>query len=167
MEKININDIKPAEYNPRMINDEDYAKLQKSITTFGLGDPIIGNLKNNIIIGGHQRYKALLDENVEELQLLKMFDIGYLFHETNFTVPDEIHEKGLNIALNKISGEFIEEKLQPLLEEINISNLDIQVTRFEEIEPQDIEITVPTEHVGSSNRTYLKFGNTTISAQKN
>ena len=92
MDKISINDIKPAEYNPRMISDEDYGKLQKSISTFGLVDPIIINLKNNVIIGGHQRYKALLDENVTELQLLKMGDIGYVFYETSFNVPDFFDE---------------------------------------------------------------------------
>ena len=139
MDKISIKDIKPAEYNPRMISDEDYGKLQKSINTFGLVDPIIINLKNNVIIGGHQRYKALLDENVKELQLLKMGDIGYVFHETSFNVPDEIHEKSLNLALNKISGEFVEEKLKPLLEEVNLSNLDIDVTGFDKLDLDDFE----------------------------
>ena len=137
MEKININNLKPAEYNARRINDEDYKKLQKSISTFGLVDPIIINLRNNVIIGGHQRYKALLDKNVKELQLLKMGDIGYVFYETNFTLPDELHEKGLNLALNKLTGEFIEEKLQPVLEELTLSDFNIEVTCFDELDLDD------------------------------
>ena len=137
MEKINIKEIKPAEYNPRRISDEDYEKLQNSISTFGLVDPIIINLRNNVIIGGHQRYKALLDKNVKELQLLKMGDIGYVFYETDFTLPDELHEKGLNLALNKITGEFIEEKLQPVLEELTLSDFNIEVTGFDKLDLDD------------------------------
>ena len=137
MEKINIKEIKPAEYNPRRISDEDYKKLQNSISNFGLVDPIIINLRNNVIIGGHQRYKALLDKNVKELQLLKMGDIGYVFYETDFTLPDELHEKGLNLALNKITGEFIEEKLQPILEELTLSDFNIEVTGFDKLDLDD------------------------------
>ena len=46
IEHIKITDLKPAEYNPRRISDEDYQKLKNSISTFGLVDPIIVNLKN-------------------------------------------------------------------------------------------------------------------------
>lgn len=37
METIKITDLKPAEYNPRRISDEDYQKLKNSIGTFGFG----------------------------------------------------------------------------------------------------------------------------------
>ena len=165
MDKISIKDIKPAEYNPRMISDEDYGKLQKSINKFGLVDPIIVNLKNNVIIGGHQRYKALLDKNVKELQLLRMGDIGYAFNETSFTVPDEIHEKGLNIALNKISGEFVEEKLQPLLEEINLSDFDVEVTGFSELEIGDLDVSID-EPINDKYSTKIQTPEYTIKGEK-
>ena len=137
--RIHINNLKPAEYNPRMISDEDYEKLKKSIREFGLVDPIIVNLKNNTIIGGHQRYKVLLDENITDLKLLRMGDIGYVFQEKDLQIESDIHEKGLNLALNNINGEFVEEKLQPLLEEVNLSNLDIEVTGFDKLDLEDFK----------------------------
>lgn len=85
-EKININVFKPADYNPRRISDEDYKKLSKSISEFSLVDSIIVNLKNNIIIEGHQRYQVLLDENVTDLLLLRLEDIGYLLTDTDLQV---------------------------------------------------------------------------------
>ena len=60
--KIKITDIVPARYNPRKISNEDYNKLSNSINEFGLVDPIIINLSNKHIIGGHQRYQILLNE---------------------------------------------------------------------------------------------------------
>ena len=41
IEHIKITDLKPEEYNPRRISEEDYRKLKNSISTFGLVDPII------------------------------------------------------------------------------------------------------------------------------
>ena len=70
-EKIRLTDIKPSTYNPRTITDNEYSKLTRSIQDFGLVDPIIINLKNNKIIGGHQRYKVLLDEYTSNNEYLK------------------------------------------------------------------------------------------------
>ena len=47
IKKIKIDDIKPASYNPRKIQQKDFEKLSNSIKEFGLVDPIIINLKNN------------------------------------------------------------------------------------------------------------------------
>ena len=59
VKEININDIHEAEYNPRTISNTELTKLKNNIQEFGIVDPIIVNLKNNTIIGGHQRYKVL------------------------------------------------------------------------------------------------------------
>lgn len=61
-EKININNIKPSDYNPRKISDTEYNKLSQSISEFGVISPIIINFRNNHIIGGHQRYDVLYDK---------------------------------------------------------------------------------------------------------
>ena len=60
VEEIKLKDLIPAEYNPRKISDKELKKLQKSIQHYGRVDPIIINLKNNKIIGGHQRFDALI-----------------------------------------------------------------------------------------------------------
>ena len=61
--KRKLNDLKPAEYNPRKIltpNDFEYQSIAASIEEFGYVDPIIIN-SDNTIIGGHQRRLVMLD----------------------------------------------------------------------------------------------------------
>lgn len=153
IEHIKITDLKPAEYNPRRISDEDYQKLKNSISTFGLVDPIIINLKNMHIVGGHQRYDVLLDEHMmdndflAELPMIRLGDVGFVFTDTNLSIADDDHEKALNLALNKISGEWDELKLQPLLEELELSPIDIQLTGFSEPELEELNIDT-TEETG-------------------
>ena len=55
---IEINNLNPAEYNPRQISNKQYEDLKASIDKFGLVDPIIIN-SDNTVIGGHQRLKVL------------------------------------------------------------------------------------------------------------
>lgn len=149
IEHIKITDLKPAEYNPRRISDEDYQKLKNSISTFGLVDPIIVNLKNMHIVGGHQRYDVLLDEHMldndflAELPMIRLGDVGFVFTDTELSIRDDDHEK----ALNKISGEWDELKLQPLLEELELSPIDIQLTGFSEPELEELNIDT-TEETG-------------------
>lgn len=153
IEHIKITDLKPAEYNPRRISDDDYQKLKNSISTFGLVDPIIVNLKNMHIVGGHQRYDVLLEEHMldndflAELPMIKLGDVGFVFTDTNLSIADDDHEKALNLALNKISGEWDEQKLQPLLEELELSPIDIQLTGFSEPELEELNIDT-TEETG-------------------
>ena len=151
IEHIKITDLKPAEYNPRRISDEDYQKLKNSISTFGLVDPIIVNLKNMHIVGGHQRYDVLLDEHMldndflAELPMIRLGDVGFVFTDTELSIRDDDHEKALNLALNKISGEWDELKLQPLLEELELSPIDIQLTGFSEPELEELNIDTTEE----------------------
>ena len=146
IEKIKITDIKPAEYNPRSISSEELTKLTNSINTFGLVDPIIINLKNNKIIGGHQRYEVLINQYMlnnefyAELNLIRMGDIGWIFTETDLTVEDEDHEKALNLALNKISGEWDFEKLTELLDELDLNGFDISLSGFDGLDDLDFDL---------------------------
>lgn len=140
IEKIKITDIVPAEYNPRQISDEELTKLSNSINEFGLVDPIIINLKNNRIIGGHQRFDVLINEYMldndfyAELNILKFGDIGWVFTDTDLRIESEEHEKALNLALNKISGEWDSVKLKDLLNELDMSDFDIELTGFDDLE---------------------------------
>jgi len=68
---------------------------------FGYVDPIIVN-KDMTIIGGHQRYKVLVDLGYDELDCVVV------------DLPKD-REKALNIALNKTSGEWDEALLIDLL----------------------------------------------------
>ena len=139
LDKIRITDIEPADYNPRQINNEQYSKLSRSIQDFGLVDPIIINLQNNKIIGGHQRYKVLLDgytSNDEDLYLLKLGDIGWVFPSTDLKIESDEHEKALNILLNQqnLMGEWDNQKLELILTELDDVSFDLEMTGFDDYE---------------------------------
>lgn len=143
LEIINIKDITPAEYNPRKMRDEEFRNLVKSMDEFGVVDPLTVNLKNNTIIGGHQRYSVLYqqDDN-QQLYLLRLGDIGWAFPSTDLKIKDEAHEKALNLALNRIKGEFDVIKLNPILEELSEFNLD-RLTGFD-VDLDDVSYNIAT-----------------------
>lgn len=122
IEKANINDLISPDWNPRQITEEEMEKLKNSIKEFGYVDPIIVNQHNNHIVGGNQRYLALKELGYNEVEVLYINE------------PDILKEKAMNIALNKISGEWDQDKLDVVLEEIQLSDIDITLTGFDEIE---------------------------------
>ena len=124
---INIEKLKPAEYNPRkdlQPEDEEWRKIQRSIEEFGYVDPIIVN-SDMTVIGGHQRLKVLKD-------------LGYTEIECNVVDLDKTREKALNIALNKISGEWDNQKLEELLAELKSLDFDLDITGFNPDELNEI-----------------------------
>ncbi len=117
---INIADLKPAKYNPRKDlkpGDKEYEQLKKSILAFGYVDPIIVNSRNNVVIGGHQRLKVLAE-------------LGNTTVDVSIVDLDEQKEKALNIALNKISGEWDMPLLQDILFELNTDGFDLDSIGF-------------------------------------
>lgn len=149
-EKIKLTDIIPAPYNPRQINQTEYDKLTQSINEFGFVDPIIINLKNNHIIGGHQRYDVLLNNHIQnntqyhELNLIRLGDIGWIFPDTDLKIKNNDYEKALNIALNKISGEWDTNKLETLFNELNINNFDLDLTGFDNLDFEELDLNIET-----------------------
>lgn len=119
IQKIKIESLKPAEYNPRKDlkpEDEEYQKIKKSITEFGYVAPVIVN-SNMTVIGGHQRLKVLKE-------------LGYTEVECVVVDLDQKKEKALNIALNKISGDWDNDKLEELLAELKQTDIDMDITGF-------------------------------------
>lgn len=111
--------LKPAPYNPRKDlkpDDLEYRKIQKSINEFGLVDPLVVN-KDHTIISGHQRFKVLVDAGFDKVPC-SMVDL------------DKTKEKALNIALNKITGDWDFPKLNDLLIELDTGDLDMEAVGF-------------------------------------
>ena len=138
IEKINLIDLEIADYNPRQISDRNLEKLRDSIYSFGFVDPIIINLKNNRIIGGHQRYKVLMEDydNNKELNLYRLGDVGWAFPDTDISINSEEQEKALNIILNQnnLMGEWDNEKLKGIFKDLNDVDFDLELTGFEDFE---------------------------------
>lgn len=116
---INIEKLKVAEYNPRKDlkpEDEEYQKIKNSIIEFGYVSPLIVN-KDMTVIGGHQRLKVLKEMNHTNIECV-IVDL------------DKNKEKALNIALNKISGDWDYDKLEDLLAELKETDIDMNITGF-------------------------------------
>lgn len=123
----NINDLKSAVYNPRIIlkpGMPEFEKLKRSIDTFGLVDPPIWNRRTGNLVGGHQR-----------VAVAKTLGIGSL-DVSVVDLPLE-REKQLNLALNKINGKWDEDKLAHLLNEFDQED-DINLTGFDRDEVDDL-----------------------------
>lgn len=144
--KISIYDLKPAEYNPRVMPSDEMDKLTTSLRTFGLVDPIIIDLTdNNTIIGGHQRYEALMHLDEEDLTLIPLGDIGLVINETSIRIKDKNDQKALNLALNKIQGEWDYDKRDIILTELNADGYNIELTGFTEDELKlDLDLNIDT-----------------------
>ena len=119
--KLPLEKLNPAKYNPRKDlkpGDPEYEKLKKSMETFGYVEPIVWNKRTGHIVGGHQRFKVLKHQGHTEIECV-VVDL------------DEQQEKALNIALNKVSGEWDLPKLADLISELDDGIFDISITGFD------------------------------------
>jgi ParB-like chromosome segregation protein Spo0J len=156
--KISIDKLLPAEYNPRkdlQQGDAEYDKLKKSLETFGCVEPIVIN-SDMTVIGGHQRLKVLRE-------------LGYSDIDCVVVNLDKTKEKALNVALNKISGEWDMPKLKDLLLEIDSGAYDVTLTGFDmaEIENLMTQFMQETEDIDAKKEAtlgglYLSIGNTKV-----
>jgi DNA modification methylase len=110
--------------NPRRISEHDLAALRRSLKFFGTVEPIIVNQRSDHIVGGHQRVRAAEAEGIEQLPVV-------------FVDLDDPSERQLNLALNRISGEFDVEKLQEVLAELQRAGADLELTGFTDIEIEE------------------------------
>lgn len=78
---VSVNDIRPAPYNPRRIDSEDFGKLCASVERLGIIVPVIVNRKNNVIVAGHQRTKAAKAIGIETVPAL---------YAENISLEDEV-----------------------------------------------------------------------------
>jgi len=124
IEKKNTADLLPADYNPRKDlkpGDAEYEKLKRSIEQFGYVEPVIWNKTTGRVVGGHQRLKVLIDMGMTEVECVVV-------------EMSEEQEKALNVALNKISGDWDKDKLALLIADLQGADFDVTLTGFEAAE---------------------------------
>ncbi|WP_258552502.1 site-specific DNA-methyltransferase [Corynebacterium striatum] len=124
MKTMPIAELKPADYNPRkdlQPGDPDYEKLKRSLTEFGYVEPVIWNQTTGHVVGGHQRLKILED-------------LGHTSVDCVVVELDEMREKALNVAMNKISGDWDQDKLALLIADLDASDFDAELTGFDDAE---------------------------------
>jgi DNA modification methylase len=91
MQKVKINAIKTNPKNPRLIKDDKFKKLVKSIQEFPQMlelRPIVVD-ENNIILGGNMRYKACIEAGLKEIYILKAEDLTQQ-QKDEFIVKDNV-----------------------------------------------------------------------------
>lgn len=125
-----VTDLRPADYNPRKDlkpGDKEYDKLARSIEEFGYVEPIVWNRTTGNIIGGHQRLKVLIEKGYTEVEVVGL-------------ELSEQEEKILNVALNKISGRWDNEKLIAVLDELQAQE-EMELTGFDDWELEALKVT--------------------------
>ena len=116
-----IDEMERATYNPRidlMPEDEEFQYLEESMRRFGQVLPVVWNQRTNRVVSGHQRL-SVLEYWGEEKAEVSVVDL------------DETKEKQLNLALNKITGSWDNEKLKSVLEELGDDALGIGFSEAE------------------------------------
>jgi hypothetical protein len=88
-------------------------------------EPIIWNEETGNIVGGHQRYKILLEEGHTEVECVVV------------KLPAD-KEKALNVALNKVTGDWEVKALAELLNDLNEQDFDLTLTGFDAAEIEDL-----------------------------
>ena len=98
-----IEQLIPADYNPRYMKEEDRQEIKASLQKFGFVEPVVVN-KNpdrmNIIVGGHQRVTVAKED-------LHFTEVPCVFIYLTLE-----QEKELNLRLNKNTGRWNEGKLE-------------------------------------------------------
>jgi len=129
IQKISIDKINPASYNPRKDlkpDDKEYKQLVKSMSEYGCVEPLVWNKRTGNLVGGHQRFKVILAQGAKDAQVSVV----------NLSIEKE---KMLNIALNKISGDWNRTKLAELIDElVKTPQIEIETVGFDMPEAEQL-----------------------------
>jgi DNA modification methylase len=124
--QVPIQRLRPWPGNPRTMPALEMQKLIRSIRQFGMVEPLVVRRSDQLVIGGHQRLEAA--------KALGMPKVPVVYVELS-----DAEAKALNIALNKISGEFDLPKLGELLDELReLPDFDATLTGFDDGEIDDL-----------------------------
>jgi len=123
---VRLDELCAAPYNPRLMPAAEAAKLRRSVAQWGMVEPIVVRKADNTIIGGHQRLEAA--------KALGLSAVPVVYVDVT-----EAEAKALNLALNKIQGEWDLPKLGELLEELrDLPGLDETLSGFDENELEEL-----------------------------
>ena len=124
---LRIDSLHPADYNPRVElrpGDPEFEKIRRSIERFGFADPVVVN-SDGTIIGGHQRIAVAKE-------------LGYIEVPCSVVDLNKDDERALNVALNKITGAWDEEKLAVLLQGLSLGGYDVTLTGYSQEESDEL-----------------------------
>lgn len=106
MELVDIDSLKPAAYNPRRMDETTLLKLASGLREFGMVQPIVANRRGSVVVGGHQRLRAAREAGINQVPVV-------------WVDLDPSRERALNLALNKIDGDWDTDMLKALMRDIS------------------------------------------------
>lgn len=129
VKSIPVGKINPAPYNPRKDlkpSDAEYQKLKRSLAEFSCVEPLVWNERSGNLVGGHQRLKVMVAEFGAKTIQVSVVDL------------DDGAEKRLNLALNKVGGEWDPGRLAELLLDLRSAEAEMGATGFGDAEIESL-----------------------------
>jgi hypothetical protein len=122
IEHVAIDSLRPDPANPRRIGERELESLTRSLQQFGFVQPVLARRSDKVVIGGHQRLVAA--------RRLGWKTVPVVFLDLS---PEQA--KLLNLALNKISGQWDTELLAHMLADLKpVEDIDLSLSGFTEDE---------------------------------
>ena len=118
------------------MSPEEHDKLKRSIRRFGIVDPFIVRSRDNLVIGGHQRLEDALELGIARVPIVRIH------------VSDR-EMKALNLALNRISGDWDEDRLAEILSELQ-GSAEADLTGFDQGEIEKLIANIPTPELATA-----------------
>ena len=142
----NVGSLHPSNYNPRKISKHDLKRLGDSMRKFGDLGGVVRNLESDALVGGHQRIRHFdpswpihIEERLKTPDNVGTVARGYI--ETPFgkwtyreVRWDETTERAANIAANAQGGEFDLSALEPLVQSLQSSGLDLDILGLKDVD---------------------------------
>jgi DNA modification methylase len=120
--QVDIDELRPDPANPRRISETALESLTRSIRAWGIVEPVLVRREDNTVIGGHQR-------------LLAARRLGLKTAPVLFLDLTQEQARLLNLALNKINGDWDNELLARMLSDLKrADDIDLSLTGFDEDE---------------------------------
>ncbi len=112
IQKVKIGQVKPNESNPRVIRDDKFKKLVKSIQDFPEMlelRPIVVN-EDMVVLGGNMRLKACIEAGLKEVPVIKASDLTQE-QQKEFIIKDNVGfgEWDWDVLANEWDAESLEE----------------------------------------------------------
>src|SRR5436190_13967790 len=120
--QVPIDDLHADPKNPRKISAAELDRLTRSLREFGFLQPVIARHDDHLVVGGHQRLVAA--------RRLGLKTVPTIFVDL---APEQSHL--LNLALNRIRGDWDEQLLARLLADLQAADgVDLALSGFEDDE---------------------------------
>jgi len=158
-EKRKLGDLKVLENNPRKISDKDFKKLGEDIEEMGNFRPLIVDTEN-VILGGNQRYRQLLDKYGQDFEVEVSLPNRELSENERkkIIITDNTHRGDWDLDI--LGNEF-----DDILEDLEIDDLlpevGFEVKEDDYEEPEDLETAVVLGDVYQLGQHKLMCGDST------